>query len=193
MIDRTSGLFVWCGEKIKTKFWWWWPASKKCRQGCGGDCDSVWWSLHLVGVWSQVDSSVLVCLAGISPSSQLFCFLSKVESVIGGMGSRDNAAANCNDFQGKKFHSHQLWLVIHSASTYHIGCVSQEGVCWVQTSYQGARALICLVSCNVREMQASHFGEYENDYCLRECCTVQSGRSLRTFQRCLLPPSWGRS
>jgi hypothetical protein len=38
----------------------------------------------------------------------------------------------------------------------------------------------------------SHGSEYENE-CLLGCCTLWSGRSLPTFQRCLLPPSSGRS
>jgi hypothetical protein len=36
----------------------------------------------------------------------------------------------------------------------------------------------------------SHAGEYE-DECLLGCCAVLSGRSLPTFQRCLLPLSLG--
>jgi hypothetical protein len=33
-------------------------------------------------------------------------------------------------------------------------------------------------------------GDYE-DGCLLGCCVLQSGRSLPTFQRCMLPTSWG--
>jgi hypothetical protein len=39
------------------------------------------------------------------------------------------------------------------------------------------------------EISGSH-GEYE-DSCLLGYCAVLSGRSLPTFQRCLLPPSSG--
>jgi hypothetical protein len=38
------------------------------------------------------------------------------------------------------------------------------------------------------EISGSHGGEHE-DGCLLGCCAVQSGRSLQTFQRYLLPPS----
>jgi hypothetical protein len=41
------------------------------------------------------------------------------------------------------------------------------------------------------EISGSHSGEYK-DGCLLGCCAVWSGRSLPTFQRCLLPPSSGR-
>jgi hypothetical protein len=42
------------------------------------------------------------------------------------------------------------------------------------------------------EISGSHGGEHE-DGCLLGCCAMQSGRSLPTFQRCLLPPSSGYS
>jgi hypothetical protein len=49
---------------------------------------------------------------------------------------------------------------------------------------------------------AEHFGSlpfsdirlkdfFDEDDCFLRCCTVQSARSLPTFQRCLLPPSSG--
>jgi hypothetical protein len=41
------------------------------------------------------------------------------------------------------------------------------------------------------EISGSQGGEYE-DGCLMGCCAVKSGRSLPTFQRCLMPPSSGR-
>jgi hypothetical protein len=41
------------------------------------------------------------------------------------------------------------------------------------------------------ETSGSHGDVYE-DGCLLGCCAVYSGRSLPTFQRCLLPPSSGR-
>jgi hypothetical protein len=44
---------------------------------------------------------------------------------------------------------------------------------------------------HVGEILGSHGGEYEDD-CFLCCCAVQSGRSLPTFQRYLLPPSSGR-
>jgi hypothetical protein len=49
------------------------------------------------------------------------------------------------------------------------------------------------ILCQIKpgEILGSHGGEYE-DGCLLACCAVQSGRSLTTFQRCLLPPSSGR-
>jgi hypothetical protein len=39
--------------------------SKKYKRGYGGAYDGVWWSLRLVGVWSQAVGFVLVRLAGI--------------------------------------------------------------------------------------------------------------------------------
>jgi hypothetical protein len=42
------------------------------------------------------------------------------------------------------------------------------------------------------EISGSHGSEYEDD-CLLGCCAVKSGRSLPTFQRCLVPLSSGRS
>jgi hypothetical protein len=41
------------------------------------------------------------------------------------------------------------------------------------------------------EISGSHSSEYE-DGCLLGCCAMQPGRSLPTFQRCLLPPSSGQ-
>jgi hypothetical protein len=40
----------------------------------------------------------------------------------------------------------------------------------------------------VCDISGFHGGEYE-DGCLLGCCTLWTGRSLPTFQRCLLPPS----
>jgi hypothetical protein len=60
-----------------------------------------------------------------------------------------------------------------------------------------SRALVMLQDvrkqeCWTDEIPGSHGDEYEDDDgCLLDCCTVYSGRSLPTFQRCLLPPSSG--
>jgi hypothetical protein len=49
----------------------------------------------------------------------------------------------------------------------------------------------CELKCISSRISGSHGGEYE-DGCLLGCCAVQSGRSLPTFQRCMLTQSSGR-
>jgi hypothetical protein len=57
------------------------------------------------------------------------------------------------------------------------------------TVASGATTSMITVKKNyIGEISGPHSGVYEDD-CLLGCCSVWSGRSLPTFQRCLLPPS----
>jgi hypothetical protein len=50
--------------------------------------------------------------------------------------------------------------------------------------------MVIITTINEGEISGSHGGEYED--CLLGNCAGLSGRSLPTFQRCLMPPYSGR-
>jgi hypothetical protein len=83
----------------------------------------------------------------------------------------------------------ELWNPLSGSERQKVGhrvchsgfIVSQCIVAWLTDT---------LIQYSTGEISGSHGGEYEDD-CLLGCCAVLSGRSLPTFQRCLLPSSSG--
>jgi hypothetical protein len=64
-LECTSAPYVQCGKKLKLSSDGGDSGGNKCKRGYGGAYGEVWWSLRLLGVWSQAVGFVLVRLAGI--------------------------------------------------------------------------------------------------------------------------------
>jgi hypothetical protein len=83
-------------------------SSKKCKQGYGGTCGGVWQSLHLVAVWSQTVSFVLVFGRNLDSVtmkmfSHLIYFIKKFYKFCTfNTICKDHGAINCITIQHKK-------------------------------------------------------------------------------------------